>query len=228
MAIGNTRVVVNQRALAVELKSADPILKRVAEQVMREAFFDPAVEQMKAEVFNHPVTQEIGGGAGTPNISGTLEGSFREEGGDTTPNLWGFIGFDRTSHTPETALEPILRRLDPSDPDGPKLVYTGRDRDRLRFSWTVRGPNLEAIYADEKTHFFWLTGSSWVQRIEQGIPGITHFLNANRPSSRSGGGIQIAANLRSGRFKPISYLSSIVNNFFRRVAGRKATGRRID
>lgn len=221
------KVTINQRQMILELTASDPILKRVAEQTLREAFFDPAVETMQAEFAAHPVTNEIAGGVGASNISNTLEGSFRELEGGVPPNLWGFIGFDRANHTPETALEPIERRLDPNDPDGPKMVYEGRDKAKLTYRFRIFAPNQDAIYSDSKTHFYWAEGLSWVKRIEQGMPGITHFLNVSSDSSRSGGGIQVKGNVRSGRFRPSPYLSRIFNNFLRRVGGRTPNDRAI-
>lgn len=220
------KVEINQRNLMVEMRAADPVLKKVAEQVMREAFFDPAVEAMQEEFASHKVTNEIAGGLGAPNITGTLEGDFREEEGDVTASLWGFIGFDAKKQTPEQVLEPIFKRLDPNHRDGPKLVYAGRENDKIVYHWEVRAPNETAIW--DATPLPWLEegGPSWVKRIEQGIPGVGHFLNvANRPSSRSGGGIQIEGTLRSGRYRPTPYLTSIINNFLRRAGGRKATGK---
>lgn len=218
---------INQRSLMAELTASDPILKRVAEQTLREAFFEPAVEEMKREFLSHPVTQEVAGGMGAPNVSQTLEAPFRENEaeGDTPANLWGFIGFDSSTTTPDGAIEPVLRRLDPTDTDGPKMVYAGRDKDKLTYRFEIRAPDEAAIYND--TGMPWLPGISWVKRIEQGIPGIGHFLNVSgRPSSRSGGGIQVEGQLRSGRFRPTPYLSRIFNDFLRRVTGRTPNGRR--
>jgi hypothetical protein len=207
-----------------ELSASDPILKRVADEVMEKSFFIPAVEDMKRDFESNRVTQEIAGGLDSPNISGTLDAPFREdtEGGDTIANLWGFIGFDVS---PEEALAPIRERLNPDHPDGPKMIYRGRDKEKLNYRYEIRAPSEEAIYSN--TGFPWAEGISWVKRIEQGVPGVGQFLNvANRPSSRSGGGIQIKASLRSGRYKPVKYFSQILNNFLRRVSGRGASDRR--
>lgn len=210
---------IDPRSLMVELKASDPILKRVADEAMEEAFFLPAVEEMKRDFEQHKVTQEVGGGLGSPNISGTLEAPFREDedDGDTIANLWGFIGFDVS---PEEALAPIRDRLEPSHPDGPKMIYKGRDKDKLKYNYQIQAPNEEVIYSE--TSFAWAPGLSWLRRMEQGIPGIGHFLNVtNRPSSRSGGGIQIEGTLRSGRFRPVKYFSNIISNFLRAASGRK-------
>ncbi len=219
------KVTIDPRQLAIELTASDPILKRVAEETMREAFFDPAVAAMKAEWGAHPITQELAGGVGATNVSNTLEGSFRDENGDVPPNLWGFLGFDaKGGMSPEGALEPIARRLDPTDPDGPKLVYEGRDKAKLVYRFRVEAPNEAAIWSG--TSMPWAKGLSWVKRIEQGIPGITHFLNVDRASSRSGGGIQVAGVVRSGRYRPTSYMTRIFNNFLRRAGGLSPNGRK--
>jgi hypothetical protein len=217
---------INRRTLVTELEASSPIFKRVADEVMEKAFFLPAVEEMKADFMAHPVTQEIAGGLDSPNVSGTLEAPFREEEeeGDTIANLWGFIGFKAAEGDP---LQPILDRLEPTHREGPKMVYLGRDPDKLSYRYEIRAPNEAAIY--DATPLPWMKkgGPSWVRRIEQGVPGIGQFLNVSgRPSSRSGGGIQIAATLRTGRYRPVKYFSQILNNFLRRASGRGPSERR--
>lgn len=222
------KVTINRRQLNIELSASDPILKTVAEQVLREAFFEPAVDAMRQEFESHKVTNEIAGGPGASNISDTLEGVFREQDSDTTPNLWGFIGFDlKGGVTPETALDPIAERLDPKHPDGPKMTYVRRDKEKLTYEYRISAPNEARIFADKRGHLPWAPGISWIKRIEQGLPGVPHFLNVNRRSSRSTGGIQVEGQVRNGRFRPVSYMSRIFNNFLRRVAGRSDNGRRI-
>ncbi len=215
---------IDQRQLLAELSVADPILKREADAVMQQEFFGPAVEELKEQWLDHPVTREIAGGVEAANESGTLrDAEFRESSEtDSPPNLTSFIGFDKP---PEEVLAPILQRLDPRHRDGPKLVYAGRDSDKLAYRYTIKAPDEEALAAS--TGLPWAPGLSWVERIEKGLPGIGHFLNVRgRPSSRSGGGIQIDGQLRTGRFKPVSYLSQLFNNFLRRVVGQAENGRR--
>ncbi len=219
---------INQRQLMAELSVAEPILKKEADRVMRETFFDPAVAQLKADFESHPVTREIGGGVEASNISDTLDAPFREsDEQDSTPNLTSFIGFDQP---PEQVLAPIMQRLDPRHRDGPKLVYEGMNRStRMEFRYTVKAPDENEIYDATPFPDSWAEGDvSWAKRIEQGVPGIGHFLNVKgRPSSRSGGGIQIDGQLRQGRFKPTSYLTRLFNNFLRRVVGRRDNGRNV-
>lgn len=216
---------INQRALMTELTASEPILKKSADAAMREAFFEPAVAAMAEEFKNDFVTKEIAAGVDSENISETLDAVFREDAAknDSKANLTGFIGFDES---PDLVLKPIRDRLDPANPDGPKMIYKGSSKNKLEFRYEIRAPNEEAIYRD--TPIPWSPGISWAKRIEQGISGIGYFLNRqNASGSRSGGGIQIDDKIRSGRFKPRSYLSKIFNNFLRRVAGAKENGRVI-
>lgn len=222
--MATTSFTIDRRKLMTEMNASSPILKRVADEVMEKSFFLPAVEQMKQDFEASPITREIEGGLDASNESQTLEAPFREDEGDTIANLWGFIGFEGN---PEDVLAPIRERLEPKHDDGPKMVYAGRDPDKMTYKYEIRAPDESAIY--DNTPLPWLEkgGPSWVQRMEQGVPGIGHFLNvANRPSSRSGGGIQIEGTLKSGRFKPVKYLSQILNNFLRVASGRTPSERR--
>ena len=213
---------INQKALIAELAVSEPILKREADAILRQQFFEPAVEKLQEEFLQHPVTQEIKGGIGASNISDTLEAPFgdppnakdgREVKNYSPPNLTSFIGF-------EAGTDPIVeieRRLNPNHADGPKMVYKGMDRDRLAFRYEIRAPDQDEI--ENHTPIPWLPGISWTKRIEQGLPGIGFFLNAiGKRGSRSGGGIQIDNQLRAGRFKPVSYLSGLFNAFLRRAS----------
>lgn len=218
-------VKINQRSLIADLKASDPVLKRVADEVMERSFFTPAVTAMQSDFERHRITQEIAGGLGSDNVSQTLEAPFREddEKGDTVANLWGFLGFQGS---PGEALIPIRQRLDPRHPQGPKMVYRGRDKDQLHYRYEIRAPDEDAIYNDTPLPWLERGGPSWVKRIEQGVPGIGHFLNVSgRPTSRSGGGIQVEGKLRSGRYRPTRYFSEILNNFLRRATGRTPNGR---
>ncbi len=214
---------IDRRQLIVDLTAADPILKREADQILRENYFQPAVDELKAEFEHHPVTQEIAGGVDAANESGTLDASFRDKKNDSPANLTSFLGF---SETPGEILAPIAERLDPANPDGPKMAYKGRDKDHLNYRYEISAPNEEKI--QENTGLPWAPGISWVKRIEQGIPGIGHFLNVKgKPTSRSGGGIQVDGQIRTGRFRPTSYLSKLFNNFLRRVGNLKDNGRSV-
>ncbi len=201
-------VQIDQRALMIELSTAEPILKKEAERVMREEFFLPAVRVMSNEFEQHAVTREIDEGVEASNVSETLPDGFASDDGK---NLYSFIGFEELNPTKQ-----IRDRLSPNHPDGPRIVYKGMDKNRLDFRFEVKAPNEAAIYAN--TPMPWAPGISWAKRIEIGIAGVGGFLNGlKKPGSRSGGGIQIENQIRSGRFANTQYLTSIFKNFLANV-----------
>lgn len=197
---------INQRQLVIEINASEKLLVREATQVIQKQYFEPAVKELQSEFANHPVSQEIEGGITASNLSNTLIGGSSTEG----KNLYSFIGFEDG----DSPLSPIYERLDPTSPDGPQVKYLkGSNKNNLLFRFAIIGPNLSSIFS--KTPMPWAPGLSWAQRIEQGIPGFNKFKNGFKAgSSRSGGGIQVEANLRPGaRYKATSYLSGLVRSF---------------
>jgi hypothetical protein len=197
---------INRKQLLLELKVVEPILVKEAERVLRENYFDPAVEEMKREFLSHPVTQEIKNGVGSENLSNTL-------GGGSKKDLFSFIGFNQG----DDPILPILEKLDSKNESGPKLKYVrGSQKQNLEFVFKVESPDKEAIKRD--TSVPWAEGLSWADRIEKGIPGLGYFLNRkDKVGSRSGGGIQIDNKLRDKKFRPVSYLSTIFKNFLKNI-----------
>ena len=59
----------------------------------------------------------------------------------------------------------------------------------------------------------WEPGRSWVEGIERGISGFSYYINSNRPSSRSGKGIQTEKRIRIMAFKNTKYMSEMIRNF---------------
>ena len=204
---------IDQRALFAQLSVAEPVLKKEAERIMRKEIFEPAVGQMMEEFESHEVTREIDAGINAQNISETLSGDFKD---DKQKNLFSFIGFE----SGDSPTDPIRERLDPSHPNGPKLVYKGMDKNKMQIRFEVRAPNEGSIY--DSTPLPWATGLSWAKRIEVGIAGLGKFLNRKGlKQSRSGGGIQVENQLRPARFIPTKYLSQIFKNFLQNVSGTK-------
>lgn len=170
--------------------------------------FNDSVIGMQKEFEEDPVTREIDQGIAADNISDTLGG------GQAPDNLFAFIGFDENSHP----TEPIRRALDPKSPNGPKLGPTIRVPGTLRYTATVTGPKVNAIY--DETPIPWAPDMSWAEKIESGIPGFARFLSVFTKSkaSHSGGGLQAKGDLpsRNGaeyRVPPNGYLSRIFSNF---------------
>jgi hypothetical protein len=197
----NKMATINQRELFLELSVAEPILVREATVVLRENYFEPAVIKMQEAFEKHKVTQEIEGGVEERNISKTLRG------GDATENLYSFIGFDQGDQPTQI----IRESLDENSPNGPKMKYIrGSQIKNLSFQFKITEPNLKAIYED--TPIPWAIGLSWAKRIEQGIPGFKNFL-AKEGYGRSEGGIQVKGKVSRAEFKPVKYLSKIIEVF---------------
>jgi hypothetical protein len=204
--------IINKQQLIVELSTAEPVLVRVATQVFEENFFLPNVEDMKAEFEKHPVTKEMDAASNDISIS-SFNYSKTVVGGKSKAykNLYTFIGFE-DAESPADQVRPFL---EPGAENGPSYKYIrGSQRDNLTFQFKVNAPNIDAI--EESTPIPWLPGLSWVNRIEKGIPGLSKFLNKpDLKGSRSGGGIQVANELRDANFKPIKYMSTIIKNFIK-------------
>lgn len=200
---------IDHNQLMKELDFAAPTLRSEADAVMKENF-DAAVNQMISDFEEHTVTKEIMGGVDSPNLSNTL-GGFRNKKEDSTANLTSFIGF---RESPSEVIHPILIRLYPQHDDGPKFKPAGREKNRTIYHYIVTSPNLDKIYSATPFPDNWLEGDiSWAKRIEEGIPGVHHFLN-KKGVGRSGGGVQIEGVLEEHEeFDPVPYLSDITNNF---------------
>lgn len=197
--------IVNQRQLIIQLSTAKPQLVKYADKLLRDTLYNPAVESMREEFKNHPVTREIEEGIEAKNDSGTLVGGESTEG----KNLYSFIGFDEGD-------EPI-KKIEPFFEDGakggPKLEYVrGSQQNNLSFDFKLTIPDKNAIF--DATPLPWANGISWAQRIEVGLAGFGYFLNKlGLRNSRSGGGIQVPNKLRPGGFRNVKYISEIINNF---------------
>lgn len=180
-------------------------------QARADVIFENATIAMQREFESHPVTQEIDGGISSSNISGTLGG------GKAPNNLFSFIGFPGGS----SPTDPIRKRLDPSNTEGPKMVKVGQDTrgTTTRYQFKVSMP-FEQIYKD--TPIPWAKGLSWAEKIETNIPGYSHFLaKYGLKNSRSGGGVQIEKAVRGGEFSPPEggYLKGIFARFLARMRG---------
>lgn len=176
-----------------------------------ELILENATIAMQRDFEEHPVTREIDGGIGAANISGTLGG------GSAPKNLFSFIGFDGGSDP----LTPIRKRLYPDKQGGITMTKVGQDTrgTMMRYQFKVSAP-FEQIY--KETPIPWATGLSWAEKIETEIPGFAKFLPAyGLKNSRSGGGVQLENDVRSGSFTPPEggYLKGIFARFVERIRG---------
>jgi|TARA_R110000851_G_scaffold150473_2_gene291267 hypothetical protein len=83
-------------------------------------------------------------------------------------------------------------------------------------------PSTQDMY--EATPSPWKEGSSWVRQIERGASGLGRFIPLERGSasssnnSRTGRGTQAKKNLRSGSKVQASYVTALLNNYYRELS----------
>lgn len=199
---------INTDTVLLELLSAEPTIKKYAEETIRKQFFEPAVREMKADFESHVVTQELD--AASDNVNAT-DNRSRTLRGSNFGNLFSFIGFDEGTK-PTNA---IRNRLNETSAAGPKMATLPVKQKQFIYEFEISGPNLEEIY--EATPLPWAPGLSWAEKLENGIEGLGRFLSKSG-RGRSGGGFQAKAPVRQGVSKsaPIDYLSGIAKRFIDR------------
>ena len=181
-------------------------LKEVQKAVPREASYTRGIKQAiekKVEAAQknllqnfekHPVTAEIEGGASASNLSGTLGG---------IGNLFTYIGFS-SGDKPLTILRVLLEQYE---------IRYHHAKGRTTINITV--PTSTELF--KATPMPWATGRSWAKGIETGISGLGRYLYQNSANSRSGGAVQVKGRLRAGKFSNTSYLSSLLNNYYKEI-----------
>lgn len=164
--------------------------------------FNSAKKEMILEFMNHPVTKEIQAGPSAANTSGTLGGKG---------NLFSYIGFESSEDPIAPLLAVLLNRTKPSDD---AAIFSPSNKQLMLY--VINIPTDEEITSASPLPF--VSGRSWALGIEQGIPGFSNYLRHKKfNSSRSGTGIQARNSVRSGSFKPISYLTPIFANFINKI-----------
>lgn len=164
-------------------------LKRAVEGKIKSA------QQKLLENFEqHPVTVEIAGGASSTNISGTLNG---------IGNLFSYIGF-QSGDRPLDPIRTIFQKYE---------VRYHHTKTKTIINITV--PTTKELF--RVTPLPWATGRSWAKGIETGIGGLGRYLNIKSPRSRSGRGVQVKAKLRAGKFNNTTYLSSLLNEYYKEI-----------
>lgn len=145
---------------------------------------------------SHPVTREIERGAAANNLSQTLGG----EG-----NLFSFIGFPNLSRP----IDELRNYLNTSIELNKNPTYIkGRRGGEYRFR--LRTPRISRI--ESITPSPW-EGKSWTRGIERGITGLGYYmfsLSGGFNNSRSGTGLQGENKVRALAFRPIKYMTSIL------------------
>ena len=166
----------------------------VAEDKVRRAH-----KEMLQDFDTHPVTREINSGPEGTNLSGTLGGYG---------NLFSYIGFNRGSQ-PTTSIRSYLEKQVHVFKEPRVLKVTGG----AIYSFRLTTPNLEAIQAMPPSPW---ENRSWIKGLETGISGLGFYLFSRKDdfNTRSESGIQKTQQLRSLSFKPIKYMSSILDKFY--------------
>lgn len=199
------------------------ISSRVERKIRNKAIvkLSQAVKRFKKNVEEHPISQEINGGPEEENLSGTLGGYG---------NLFSYIGFDDGSDPIGEVLGLINEH---------RLAASSRKRQKgkvkrgfysfkaIEFSWRVVGMDKAKLFSATRSAVPWM-GKSWLKGIESGISGLGAYLYAEDESfsnSRSGTAVQTKTQLRSGGFRPTSYISALYNEFSRDLEGKGGRGR---
>tara|TARA_Y100000310_G_C20679229_1_gene814920 strand:- start:2239 stop:2844 length:606 start_codon:yes stop_codon:yes gene_type:complete len=181
-------------------------LKEVQKAVPHEASYTKGIKQaiekkVKSAQQNllknfekHPVTVEIQGGTHSGNLSGTLGG---------IGNLFTYIGFN-SGDKPLTALRVLLEKYE---------IRYHHAKARTTINITV--PTTAELF--KATPMPWATGRSWAKGIETGISGLGRYLYQDSAHSRSGGAVQVKGRLRVGKFSNTSYLSSLLNKYYKEI-----------
>ena len=155
-----------------------------------------AQQMLLQEIEEHHVTQSIENGTKSSALG------FQA-------NIFEFLGFNRGDKPVEVLRSAYsnfihLKRV----PLKKKVSAT-----KINYDFTVSYPSLTEIYA--QTPLPWGGGRSWVRAIEKG--GVSNFnftlANSRFKTSRSGTAIQSQYQVRDFNYKPVPYLSPIINKF---------------
>ena len=185
---------------------SDLLQKQIQAQVFKEPritahvdkqmniFFDRAKKTMLAEFDLHPVTRDL---------NNEMNSGILSKG-----SLFGFLGF-LDGDSPAEELRNFLEK-------SCKIRIATNSKQKALRTYAVDLPEKEDIY--KATPLPWAPGRSWVKSIEHGISGIGKYLDISSDASRSGEGIQAKADT-GGVFRNTSYISTILNNFKKKLLG---------
>ena len=164
---------------------------------------EEAKESMIEELNSHPITKEIESGPDSENDSNTLDGNG---------NLYSFIGFEAGSKPTEI----IRDYLGKSTRLMTGYKYEKNDSGGVYY-FTVSVPSSPEL--EELTPSPW-DSKSWTRGIERGISGLGFYIYSKikaLASSRSGTATQSGNKVRSLGYRPVKYMSNIINNFKKKI-----------
>jgi hypothetical protein len=193
---------INRAVLLKELRDFD--LSSVESKARKEA--EKEINRLRLELVedfsSHPVTLEIENGADATNESLTLNG---------IGNLTTYIGFS-PGDNPTQPVKEILNTVAITSSE-PKKKSSASD---ITFEFDVIAPSIEEIENVGKLPFE--QGNSWIKGIESGISGFGAYIYGKMfKNSRSGKGLQSRTSFRQGAFRPVKYMSEIMNRFYSKI-----------
>lgn len=161
-----------------------------------------AQREMSEEFEAHPVTKEIDGGKDSANLSGTLGGYG---------NLFTFIGFSSESN-PMSSIRKYLQQTS----SVLRQPTIRRKQAFVDMTFRIKVPTLEGVESVSPSPW---SGRSWAREVERGISGFGSYMNSNSSlsKSRSGQGLQLDNELRAMAYRPIRYMSSILQKFYSKI-----------
>ena len=185
------------------------ISKALASKPMQQKAFQIAEQQvsnaqheMVQEFESHPVTKEIDGGANSSNVSGTLGGYG---------NLFSFIGFSAGSRPTEDIRQYISQNVMVN-----RQPRVSRKQAAVDMTFKIKVPTLDGVEAVSPSPW---SGKSWSREIERGISGFGFYMTSDEgfSDSRSGKAVQLSNKIRAMAYRPIKYMSSILNKFYSKI-----------
>ena len=161
-----------------------------------------AHKEMMEEFDSHPVTKEIIAGPDAVNLSGALGGYG---------NLFTFIGFHKGTR-PTALLRDYLKGTGMIFRQPRVLEHLGA----TEFRFKIDTPKRSVV--EDLTPSPW-EGRSWTRGVERGISGLGHYMYTQNENvaSRSGAGIQKQNKIRTLAFRPIKYMPSIIDSFYKKT-----------
>ena len=169
-----------------------------------ETSFNKIKGQFVGEFRKHAVTQEVKGGAGASNLSGTLGGYG---------NLYSFFGFSGGD-----PIEPLLALLESIE-----FQFINFNR-RMVASVIIKNfPTVQDIVAASPVP--WAPGLSWVRGVHLGnVPNFGQYLTTTSSNSRSGGGVQVKTEISNRVFvADDSYLLGMLPRYKRKFREMQIT-----
>lgn len=186
---------INSRSINEKLSKSRKV-QRAARAKAQEKF-SKAKAMAISSFKNHVVTKEIEGGSSANNSSNTLRGYG---------NLYSYIGFT-TGFDPITPVVSMMESVFKLSSRSKKISVGQKN---VNLSYSVISPDMTDF--ESVSPMPW-EGGSWISGIERGISGYSHYMNKRSKVSRSGSAFQSNHRVRSGSFKTIDYVTSIIKQF---------------